>query len=59
MIKVGLLQGCISNAARNDFLLGQTRCIMFKAIGACVVYGFAIYGFAEWVKDHYQDEPQK
>lgn len=28
---------------------------MFKAIGAVVVYGFAIYGFATWWKQLHAD----
>ncbi len=33
------------------------RDIMFKVIGATVVYGFASFGFYKWWKDYMQEHP--
>ena len=32
---------------------------MFKIIGAIIVYGFAIYGLAMWLKNSQNDEKSK
>jgi len=42
-------------AARND----PTRKIMFRIIGATVVYGWALYGLGRWLSEQYNNADEE